>query len=72
VCEHHGVLPNPAAAELGPGPVQHLPLQPIGQRASWPRRRTHRSVRRRRRRDEEGRREEEGGGGRELMQLCTE
>lgn len=39
-----GVLPDAAAAELGPGPVQHLPLQPISKRASWQGRRTCRSV----------------------------
>lgn len=44
VRQHHGVLPDAAAAQLGPGPVQHLPLQPVGQRAGRQGRRTSRSV----------------------------
>lgn len=42
--QHHGVLPDAPGAELHPGSVQHLPLQPFGRRASWQGRRALRSV----------------------------
>lgn len=47
VRQHHGVLPDAAPAQLDSGSVQHLPLQPVGQRAGRQGRRKSRSAMRR-------------------------